>query len=515
MVALIMNALGFPILSLITFLPLAGAVIIATLSGGEAAVARNARWIALWTSLIVLALGIYLWISFDPAQPGFQFVEDHAWFPGVAVQYHLGVDGISLLLVLLTVFLTPIAILSSWPVTTRVKEFMIAFLLLETMTVGMFAALDFVLFYIFFEAVLLPMYLIIGVWGGPKRIFAAVKFFLFTLAGSLFMLLALVWMWRNAGTTDIPTLLHTPIPPHIQTWLFIAFLASFGVKAAVWPLHTWLPDAYGEAPLPGTIMLAAVLSKMGAYGFLRFTVPMLPQASAAAEPLMFTLGVVAVIYVSLVALAQTDMKRLIAYSSVAHMGIIIIGIFTFTIEGIEGALFQMLSHGIVIAGLFICSGILLARGSGAPGDMQALSRLGGIAARMPAYAALLMLFALASMGLPGTSGFVGEILVLVGALKVNFWVSLLAATGMVLGAAYMLVMLRAVLFDKIKRPELEKLQDLRPTEWAMLVPLAILVMWLGVYPSSFTHVFDAPVTAMVQSHVAALQQPVALAMVSK
>jgi len=510
MVALIMNTLGFPILSLITFLPLAGAVIIATLSGAEAAVARNARWIALWTSLIVLALGIYLWIAFDPSQAGFQFVEDHAWFPGVAVQYHLGVDGISLLLILLTVFLTPIAILSSWPMTLRVKELMIAFLLLETMTVGMFAALDFVLFYIFFEAVLLPMYLIIGVWGGPKRIFAAVKFFLFTLAGSLFMLLALVWMWRNAGTTDIPTLLHTPIPPNVQIWLFVAFLASFGVKAAVWPLHTWLPDAYGEAPLPGTIMLAAVLSKMGAYGFLRFTVPMLPQASAAAEPLMFTLGVVAVIYVSLVALAQTDMKRLIAYSSVAHMGIIVIGIFTFTVEGIEGALFQMLSHGIVIAGLFICSGILLARG-----ETMALSRLGGLAARMPAYATLLMLFALASMGLPGTSGFVGEILVIVGALKVNFWVSLLGATGMVLGAAYMLVMLRAVLFDKIPRPELEKLQDLRPTEWAMLVPLAIMVMWLGVYPSSFTRIFDAPVAAMVQSHVAALQPPVAIAMVTK
>jgi len=505
-----MNAAGFPILSLITFLPLAGAVLIATLSGAEAAVARNARWIALWTSLIVLALGIYLWISFDPSQAGFQFVEDHAWFTGVAVQYHLGVDGISLLLILLTVFLTPIAILSSWPITTRVKEFMIAFLLLETMTVGMFAALDFVLFYIFFEAVLLPMYLIIGVWGGPRRIFAAVKFFLFTLAGSVLMLLALVWMWRNAGTTDIPTLLHTPIPPNVQIWLFVAFLASFGVKAAVWPLHTWLPDAYGEAPLPGTIMLAAVLSKMGAYGFLRFTVPMLPQASAAAEPLMFTLGVVAVIYVSLVALAQTDMKRLIAYSSVAHMGIIIIGIFTFTVEGIEGALFQMLSHGIVIAGLFICSGILLARG-----ETLVLGRLGGLAARMPAYAILLMLFALGSMGLPGTSGFVGEILVLVGALQVNFWVSLLAATGMVLGAAYMLVMLRAVLFDKTTRPELDRLKDLRPAEWAMLVPLAVMVMWLGIYPSSFTHVFDAPVTAMVQSHVAALAQPVALAMVTK
>jgi NADH-quinone oxidoreductase subunit M len=305
-------------------------------------------------------------------------------------------------------------------------------------------------------------------------------------------------------------LLHTPIPPSVQTWLFIAFLASFGVKAAVWPLHTWLPDAYGEAPLPGTIMLAAVLSKMGAYGFLRFAVPMLPQASQVAAPIMFTLGVVAVIYVSLVALAQTDMKRLIAYSSVAHMGVIIIGIFTFTVEGIEGALFQMLSHGLVIAGLFICAGVLLARD-----ETLVLSKLGGLAAKMPAYAALLMLFALGSMGLPGTSGFVGEILVIVGALKVNFWVSLLGGTGMILGAAYMLVLLRAVLFDKFTHSGLASLADLKPAEYAMLLPLAALVLWLGIYPVSFTHEFDAPVAAMVQAHTAALAPHTTLAMVTK
>jgi NADH-quinone oxidoreductase subunit M len=293
-------------------------------------------------------------------------------------------------------------------------------------------------------------------------------------------------------------------------WLFVAFLASFGVKAAVWPLHTWLPDAYGEAPLPGTIMLAAVLSKMGAYGFLRFAVPMLPDASAAAAPLMFALGVVAVIYVSLVALAQTDMKRLIAYSSVAHMGVIIIGIFTFTVEGIEGALFQMLSHGVVIAGLFVCAGVLLARDEG-----LALSKLGGLAARMPAYAALLMLFTLANMGMPGTSGFVGEILVIVGAMKVNFWVSLLGGAGMVLAAAYMLVMVRAVLFDKTTRPELNGLKDLRAREWAMLAPLALVVLWLGIYPSSATDDFNSSVSALVQAHTAALEKPVAVAMVMK
>jgi NADH-quinone oxidoreductase subunit M len=502
----------FPLLSLLTFLPLVGVVFIATLRGDDADVARNARFAALWSSLIGLALGIYLWSAFDPSQAGFQFVESHPWFTGFNVSYSMGVDGISLFLILLTVFLTPIAILSSWSITTRVREMMIAFLLLETMTVGMFAATDFVLFYIFFEAVLIPMYLIIGVWGSERRIFAAVKFFLFTLTGSMLMLVALVWMWGHAGTTDIPTLLHTPIPPNVQIWLFIAFFASFGVKAAVWPLHTWLPDAYSEAPLPGTIMLAAVLSKMGAYGFLRFTIPMLPNAAAAAEPLMFALGVVAVIYVSFVALAQTDMKRLIAYSSVAHMGVIIIGIFTFTVEGIEGALFQMLSHGVVIAGLFVCAGILLARG-----ESLVLTRLGGIAARMPAFAALLMLFSLANMGMPGTSGFVGEILVIVGAMKVNFWVSLLGAAGMVLGAAYMLVMLRAVLFDKKTGPDLQPPRDLRMTEYAMLVPLAVMVLWLGIYPASFTSLFAGSVSALVEAHTAALALPhaTAIAMITK
>ncbi len=504
-----MNQAGFPLLSLITFLPLAGVFYIATLRGDDAAVLCRVRAAALITSLVVLGLGIYLWSQFKPDLGGFQFVEAAPWLSGLNVEYRMGVDGISLFLILLTLVLTPIAILSSWSVTTRVRGFFSALLLLETMTTGMFAATDFVLFYIFFEAVLLPMYLIIGVWGGERRIYAAVKFFLFTLAGSLFMLLAVVWVWYHAGTTDIPTLLHTHFSASAQMWLFLAFLASFGVKAAVWPLHSWLPDAYGEAPLPGTIMLAAVLSKMGAYGFLRFAVPMLPNAATAAEPLMFTLGVVAVIYISYVALAQTDMKRMIAYSSVAHMGVIIIGIFTFTVEGIEGALFQMLSHGIVIAGLFVCTGVLLARGEG-----LALSRLGGLAARMPAYAALLMLFTLANVGLPGTSGFIGEILVIVGALKVNFWVSLLGGAGMILGVAYMLVLVRAVLFDKFTHPELAKLPDLRPREYAMLLPLAAMVLWMGIYPDSFTHAFDAPVTALVQAHAASLTPHTALAMVT-
>lgn len=503
-----MNQLGFPILSLITYLPLVGVLLIALCGKGEAA-GKRARAIALVFSLIVLGLGIYVWTQFNPANPGYQFVEVAPWLSGINVEYRMGVDGISLFLILLTLFLTPIAVLASNGITKRQCSFFASLLLLETMTVGMFAAMDFVLFYVFFEAVLLPMYLIIGVWGGEKRIYAAVKFFVFTLAGSLCMLLALVWLWRHVGTTDIPVMITATLPHHAQMWLFLAFLAAFGVKAAVWPMHTWLPDAYHEAPLPGTIMLAAVLSKMGAYGFLRFVLPMLPNAATAAEPVMFVLGVVAIIYVSYVALGQTDMKRQIAYSSVAHMGVIIVGLFTFTVIGIEGALFQMLSHGIVIAGLFICAGIISSRG-----ETLTLKKLGGLSAQMPVFAAALMLFSLAAMGLPGTSGFIGEILVIIGALKVNFWLSVLVATGMVLGAAYMLVLLRAVLFDKNTRPELAKLKDLTGREYLMLLPLAALVMWMGIYPSSFTHIFDAPIAALVQSHNVALNPHVTLAMVT-
>lgn len=504
-----MNQLGFPILSLITFLPLVGVFLIATLKGEEAQAARRARTLALIFSLIVLALGIFVWVEFNPAAAGYQFVEVAPWLSGINVEYRMGVDGISLFLILLTLFLTPIAVLASNDITKRARSFFASLLLLETMTVGMFAANDFVLFYIFFEAVLLPMYLIIGVWGGEKRVYAAVKFFVFTLAGSLCMLLALVWLWRHVGTTYIPVMTHANISDSAQIWLFVAFFAAFGVKAAVWPMHTWLPDAYREAPLPGTIMLAAVLSKMGAYGFLRFVLPMLPYSATAAEPVMFTLGVVAVIYISYVALGQTDMKRQIAYSSVAHMGVIIVGLFTFTVIGIEGALFQMLAHGIIIAGLFICAGVISSRG-----ESLTLKKLGGLAVQMPVFASALMLFALAAMGLPGTGGFIGEILVIVGALKVNFWLAVFSATGMVLGAAYMLVMLRAVLFDKNTRPELAKLKDLSGREYAMLVPLAIVVMWMGIYPSSFTHIFDVPINALVEAHLAALNPHVALAMVT-
>jgi NADH-quinone oxidoreductase subunit M len=502
-----MNAAGFPLLSLLTWLPLVGCAIILTVRGDEATVAANARWTALWTSLVVLVLSLVLWVSFDPSDADFQFVESAGWLPQWGIAYKMGVDGISVLFVLLSTVLTPLCILASWEaITVRVREYMLAFLVLETMMVGMFCALDFLVFYMFFEGVLIPMYFIIGVWGGPRRVYAAIKFFLYTLAGSVLMLLALLLMWHVAGTTDVPTLLHTPFPPAMQTWLFLAFLASFAVKVPMWPVHTWLPDAHVEAPTAGSVILAGVLLKMGAYGFLRFSVPMLPAASASFAPLIFALSVTAVIYTSYVALAQQDMKKLIAYSSVAHMGLVTIGIFTFNIQGISGALFQMLSHGVVSAALFLCAGVVYDRI-----HTREIARYGGLADRMPGYAFLFMLFTLASVGLPGTSGFVGEFLVLVGAFKVNFWLALLGSLGMILGVAYMLYLYRRIIFGALTRPELRRILDLSPREWAVFAPLVALTLWMGVYPSSFTGFWDATVGAMVERHQAALQPAVTLA----
>ncbi len=424
-----MNAAGFPILSLITWLPLVGCGVILAVRGDEETVASNARWTALWTSLIVLALSLVLWVDWNPSDPGFQFVESLPWLPDYGVGYKVGVDGISVLFVLLSTLLTPICILSSWQVIQRyVREYMITFLILETMLVGMFCALDFVVFYVFFEGVLIPMFLIIGVWGGPRRVYSAFKFFLYTLTGSVLMLLALLAMWFYAHTTDITVLLHTKFPVHMQFWLFLALMASFAVKVPMWPVHTWLPDAHVEAPTAGSVMLAGVLLKMGAYGFLRFSIPMLPNASAELAPLIYTLSVVAVIYTAYVALAQEDMKKLIAYSSVAHMGIVTIGIFTFNVQGVQGALFQMLSHGIVSAALFLVVGVVYDRL-----HTHEIARFNGLVERMPAYAFVFMLFTLATIGLPGTSGFIGEFLVTIGALHVNFWLALLGTMGMILG----------------------------------------------------------------------------------
>ncbi len=468
--------------------------------GDEATVASNARWTALWTTLVVFVLSVLLWVDFDRTSGDFQFVERLDWMPQYHIGYSMGVDGISVLFVLLSTVLMPICILASWEaIRVRVREYMIAFLVLETMMVGMFCALDFVVFYVFFEGVLIPMYLIIGVWGGPRRVYAAIKFFLYTLTGSVLMLLALLTMWYVAGTTDIPTLFKTAFPPAMQTWLFLAFLASFSVKVPMWPVHTWLPDAHVEAPTAGSVILAGVLLKMGAYGFLRFSVPMLPQASAHLAPLIYALSVIAVIYTSFVALAQTDMKKLIAYSSVAHMGLVTIGIFTFNEQGVQGALFQMLSHGIVSAALFLCVGVVYDRI-----HTRDIARYGGLGDRMPAYALAFMVFTLASVGLPGTAGFIGEFLVLVGAFKVSFWLSLLSSLGLIMGAAYMLYLYRRIIFGSITRDDLKSILDLSPREIAVFAPLALLTIWMGVYPSSFTGFFDASVSGMIHTHQAAL-----------
>ena len=486
----------WPLLSLVTFLPLVGAAVILTIRGGETLVARNARNVALLTSTVTFLLSLALWVHFNPETADFQFVEKAEWLPGLGVNYHMGVDGISVLFVLLSTFLTPLCILSSGrAVRVRVKEYMIAFLVLETMMVGMFCALDLVPFYVFFEGVLIPMFIIIGVWGGPRRVYAAFKFFLYTLAGSVLMLLAMLAMYATATTTDIPTLMDFAFPETMQTWLWLAFFASFAVKVPMWPVHTWLPDAHVEAPTAGSVILAGVLLKMGAYGFLRFSVPMFPDASDYFTPFVYTLSVVAVIYTSLVALAQEDMKKLIAYSSVAHMGFVTIGIFALTPQAVEGALFQMLSHGVVSGALFLCVGVVYERM-----HTREIDAYGGLVHRMPVYAFVFMVFMLGAVGLPGTSGFVGEFLVLLGVFQVNTWVAALATTGVILGAAYMLYLYRRVIFGKLEKPALQGLLDLDRREVLVFVPLLVVVMWMGIFPASFLNVFHASVTALIEKN---------------
>ncbi len=484
---------NWPLLSIITFLPLVGVAFILMIRGDAAIVARNSRNVALLTSSATFVMSLFLWFGFSRGTADFQFVEQADWLPGTGISYHMGVDGISVLFVLLSTFLTPICVLAGWSsITNRVKEYMIAFMVLETMMVGMFCALDFMLFYIFFEGVLVPMFILIGVWGGPRRIYAAFKFFLYTLAGSLLMLVALLYMYFQAGTTDIPTLLHHAFAPTAQMWLFLALFASFAVKVPMWPVHTWLPDAHVEAPTAASVILAGVLLKMGAYGFVRFSVPMLPQASADFTPIVFGLSVVAVIYTSLVALVQEDMKKLIAYSSVAHMGFVTIGIFTLTPQGISGALFQMLSHGVVAGALFLCVGVIYDRL-----HTREISRYGGLVHRMPKYATVFMLFMMASVGLPGTSGFVGELLVILGAFQVNTWVAALMATGLIFGAAYMLFLYRRIIFGKLEKEDVKAMQDMTGREVLMFAPLVVLVLWMGLYPMPFLDIMSVSVDNLI------------------
>ena len=484
---------NFPLLSLLIFIPLVGAGFILAIRGEEEVVNRNARSVALWTSFAVFILSLLLWVNFDTTTADFQFQEQVKWMPAFDISYRVGVDGISMLFVLLTTLLTPICILASWKsVTERVKEYMIAFLIMETMMIGMFAALDLVVFYIFFEAVLIPMFLIIGVWGGKRRVYAAFKFFLYTLLGSVLMLLALLAMYHDAGTTDIPTLMNHTFPAGLQTWLWLAFFASFAVKVPMWPVHTWLPDAHVEAPTAGSVILAGVLLKFGGYGFLRFSLPMFPLASMDFTPLIFALSIIAVIYTSLVALAQTDMKKLIAYSSVAHMGFVTVGTFTMTVQGIEGAIYQMLGHGVVSAALFLVVGVVYDRI-----HSREIDAYGGLIHRMPAYGLIFMIFMLASVGLPGTGGFIGEFLILVGVFKVNTWVAAFTATGVILGAVYMLYLYRRVIFGELTKESLMKIGDLSRREMLVFAPLVLLVFWMGIYPSSFLDVMHVSVNNLL------------------
>src|SRR5277367_1198245 len=483
----------WPILSVVTFLPAIGALMIYLVRGDDEAAQRNSKWIALWTTLVTFAVSLILVARFDPAQADFQFVEKAPWLAN-AITYHMGVDGISLPFVILTTALMPFCIVASWKsVKMRLGEYMMAFLILETLMVGTFSALDLVLFYLFFEGGLIPMFLIIGVWGGPRRVYASFKFFLYTFLGSVLMLLAIMALYWNAGTTDIPTLMHTAVPRSLQMWAWFAFFASFAVKMPMWPVHTWLPDAHVEAPTAGSVILAAVLLKMGGYGFIRFSVQMLPQASEYFAPFMFTLSVVAIIYTSLVAFVQTDMKKLIAYSSVAHMGLVTMGIFTLNQQGIDGAVFQMLSHAIVSGALFLCVGVVYDRL-----HTREIARYGGMARTMPKYALVFMIFTLASVGLPGTSGFIGEFLALIGAFQVNRWVAFFATTGIILGAAYMLVLFRRLFFGEITKDDVRAMPDLNWREMSFFAPLVALTLWMGIYPSSFKDIIDPSVALIVQ-----------------
>ena len=485
---------SWPILSVVTLLPLAGAFFIALLAEDEAGI-RNARWVALWTTLVTFIISLILIWRFDPSSADFQFVEKHAWLGG-NITYAMGIDGISLPFVVLTTGLLPISILASWTaIQHRVRDYMIAFLVLETLMVGTFCALDLVLFYLFFEGGLIPMFLIIGVWGGPRRVYASFKFFLYTLLGSVLMLLAIMAMYWEAGTTHIPSLLHHSFPLTLQKWAWFAFLASFAVKLPMWPVHTWLPDAHVEAPTAGSVILAAILLKMGGYGFLRFSLPMFPEASAQLAPLIYALSVTAIIYTSLVALMQEDMKKLIAYSSVAHMGFVTMGIFAVTAQGVAGGIFQMVSHGIVSAALFLCVGIVYDRM-----HTREIAAYGGLVNRMLLYAFVFMVFTLANVGLPGTSGFVGEFLSLIGTFRVNNWVATLATLGTILSAAYALWLYRKIIFGKLEKATLFTIKDVGWREIAIMAPLVVLTITFGVYPKLVLDISSASVAQLIDNY---------------
>ena len=494
------------LLSIVTFLPLLGALILAVfLRGSDAAANRNAKWVALWTTIATFVMSLFILTGFDAGNTDFQFVEERSWLLGM--QYKLGVDGISVLFVMLTTFLMPITIAACWNVETRVKEYMIAFLVLETLMLGVFMALDLVLFYLFFEAGLIPMFLIIGIWCGKNRIYASFKFFLYTFLGSVLMLVAMVAMFADAGTTDIPTLLNhefgnetfsllgMQVIGGAQTLMWIAFFASFAVKMPMWPVHTWLPDAHVQAPTAGSVVLAAILLKMGGYGFLRFSLPMFPVASDLMAPLVLWLSAIAIVYTSLVALVQQDMKKLIAYSSVAHMGFVTMGIFAANQQGVDGAIFQMISHGFISGALFLCVGVIYDRM-----HTREIDAYGGLVNRMPAYALIFMFFTMANVGLPGTSGFVGEFLTLMGVFQVNTWVAAVATTGVILSAAYALWLYRRVVMGDLLKESLKSITDMDRRERIIFTPLVVMTLLLGVYPALVTDIIGPSVEALVANY---------------
>jgi NADH-quinone oxidoreductase subunit M len=494
--------LGFGILSGLLVLPLVGAAFILTLRGDENAVRSNARWAALAATILTFVLSLVAWARFDAGNAGFQLVETHSWLTD-NILFKLGVDGFSMPFILLTTFLMPFAILASWDsIEHRVKEYMVAFLVLETTMIGVFAALDLVLFYLFFEAGLIPMFLIIGIWGGKRRVYASFKFFLYTLLGSVLMLLAIMAMYWTVGTTDIPTLLAqsaSKFGRNAQLWLWLAFFASFAVKMPMWPVHTWLPDAHVEAPTAGSVILAAILLKMGGYGFIRVSLPMFPEASAYFAPLVFSLSIIAIVYTSLVALMQEDVKKLIAYSSVAHMGFVTMGIFSMNAQGVQGAMFQMVSHGLVSGALVLCVGVIYDRM-----HTRDIAAYGGLVQRMPLYAVAFMVFTMANVGLPGTSGFVGEFLTLAGSFRANPWVTFFATTGVILSAAYALWLYRRVVFGELTKPSLQAIPDLNRREMLILAPLVLLVIYYGVQPNPILGAFDASTGKLLSQVEAAL-----------
>ena len=484
-----------PLLSLIIFLPLIGAIVILLIKEDENSV-NNIKKVALWTSVGVFFLSLLIWLQFDNSNGGYQFQEKFRWFNDFNFYYHIGIDGISLFMVILSAFLTPLCILASWEsIKKRVKEYMIAFLFLETVMIGMFSSIDILLFYIFFEAVLIPMYLIIGIWGGERRIYASFKFFLYTLLGSVLMLIAIVVIYRLTDSMSIEGLQGNYFAKNIQIYLWLAFFSSFAVKTPMWPFHTWLPDAHVEAPTAGSVILAGVLLKMGGYGFIRFSLGMLPEASFYFSPLIMSLSIVAVVYTSLVALAQTDIKKLIAYSSVAHMGLVTIGIFVVNSQGLEGAMIQMISHGVVSGALFLCVGVIYDRM-----HTRDINFYGGLVNRMPIYATVFMIFMLGSVGLPGTSGFIGEFLVIVGAFNYSSIVVIGAATGIVLSAVYMLYLYKRIIFGVITNDKLIGILDLDIREKIILIPLAIAVIFIGIFPNIFIEPMRLPLESIINNY---------------